>query len=144
MLFASHELYLRRCVIAALKTKFAEGGCGMAHSTKTVEKFPEPGSELAISVGAIAEKLLQSIRDKGDRVDADQRGLLERAPRGDRGRTEPAHRSVENSQANQRDDRADESAGFRPLAGVRLGQRPVLGGMPRTHYDQPRRFQNHP
>jgi diguanylate cyclase (GGDEF)-like protein len=79
MLFASHELYLRRCVIAALKTKFAEGGCGMAHSTKTVEKFPEPGSELAISVGAIAEKLLQSIRDKGDRADADQRGLLERA-----------------------------------------------------------------
>jgi len=51
----------------------------MAHSTTTVEKIPEPGSELAISVGAIAEKLLQSIRDKGDRADSDQRGLLERA-----------------------------------------------------------------
>ena len=51
----------------------------MAHSTTTVEEFPEPGSELAISVGAIAEKLLQTIRDKGDRTDSDQRGLLERA-----------------------------------------------------------------
>ena len=51
----------------------------MAHSTTTVEEFPEPGSELAISVGAIAEKLLQTIRDKGDRTDTDQRGLLERA-----------------------------------------------------------------
>ena len=51
----------------------------MAHSTNTVEDFPEPGSELAISVGAIAEKLLQTIRDRGDRTDSDQRGLLERA-----------------------------------------------------------------
>ena len=51
----------------------------MAHSTNTVEDFPEPGSELAISVGAIVEKLLQTIRDRGDRTDSDQRGLLERA-----------------------------------------------------------------
>ena len=51
----------------------------MAHSTTTVEEFPGSGSELVISVGAIAEKLLQTIRDKGDRTDSDQRGLLERA-----------------------------------------------------------------
>ncbi len=49
----------------------------MAHSPKTVEKFPEPGSELAICVGTITEKLLQFIRDIGDRADADQRGLLD-------------------------------------------------------------------
>jgi diguanylate cyclase (GGDEF)-like protein len=51
----------------------------MAHSIDTVEQFPEPGSELAMSVGAIADKLLQTIRDRGDRTDSDQRGLLERA-----------------------------------------------------------------
>jgi diguanylate cyclase (GGDEF)-like protein len=53
--------------------------CGMAHSTTTIEDYPEPGSELAVSVGAIAEKLLQTIRDRGDRTDSDQRHLLERA-----------------------------------------------------------------
>ncbi len=51
----------------------------MAHSTRTIEDFPEPGSELALSVGAIAEKLLQTIRDRGERTDSDQRNLLERA-----------------------------------------------------------------
>lgn len=51
----------------------------MAHSSKAVENFPEPGSELALSVGAIADKLLKTIRDKGNCADSDQRGLLERA-----------------------------------------------------------------
>ena len=51
----------------------------MAHSSKAVENFPEPGSELALSVGAIADKLLKIIRDKGNRNDSDQHGQLERA-----------------------------------------------------------------
>ena len=78
----------------------------MAHSTTTVEEFPEPGSELVISVGAIAEKLLQTIRDKGDRTDSDQRGLLERAlavatEAEAFGRAEPAHCLVGNADADR-------------------------------------------
>ena len=78
MPLAPHEPKLRRQTTVASTTHFAKGVCGRAHSTTTVEEFPEPGSELATSVGAIAEKLLQTIRDKGDRTDSDKRGLLER------------------------------------------------------------------
>lgn len=66
-------------MVAATKIITEKEASLVAHSTNTVEDFPEPGSELAISVGAIADKLLQTIRDKGNRTDADQRGLLERA-----------------------------------------------------------------
>ncbi len=51
----------------------------MATTTNALATLPDPGSELAISVGMIADRLMRSIRDGGGEIKTNHRALLERA-----------------------------------------------------------------
>ena len=51
----------------------------MAQSTTVLRDSREPTNDLTVSVGLIAERLIQSMRDTSGGLDGSQRALLERA-----------------------------------------------------------------